>query len=110
MRWEKYEGVSKKENEKIWEKFIRVGGVVGGGYVKDAGQWENGMGGGECREHIEKGRVRGRRITRKRWREGEMKKKQSEATKRKRGSVQCQEQHSRERWEKKALNYTIKMC
>lgn len=81
----------------------------GGGYVKDAGQWENGMG-GECREHIEKGRVRGRRIMRKRWREGEMKKKQSEATKRKRGSVQCQEQHSRERWEKKALSYTIKMC
>lgn len=30
VRWEKYEGVSKKENEKIWEKFIRVGGVVGG--------------------------------------------------------------------------------
>lgn len=39
---------SKKENEKIWEKFIRVGGVVGGGYVKDAGQWENGMGGGNA--------------------------------------------------------------
>lgn len=48
VRWEKYEGVSKKENEKIWEKFIRVGGVVGGGYVKDAGQWENGMGGGNA--------------------------------------------------------------
>lgn len=31
MRWEKYEGVSKKENEKIWEKFIRVGGGGGGG-------------------------------------------------------------------------------
>lgn len=35
---------SKKENEKIWEKFIRGWG----GYVKDAGQWENGMGGGNA--------------------------------------------------------------
>lgn len=98
---------SKKENEKIWEKFIRGwGGLCERCWP--VGKWD--WGGGKCREHIEKGRVRGRRITRKRWREGEMKKKQSEATKRKRGSVQCQEQHSRERWEKKALSYTIKMC
>lgn len=39
---------SKKENEKIWEKFIRGWG----GYVKDAGQWENGMGGGGNAESI----------------------------------------------------------
>lgn len=51
-------GVSKKENEKIWEKFIRVGGVVGG-YVKDAGQWENGMGGGEMQRAYREGKGEG---------------------------------------------------
>lgn len=46
---------SKKENEKIWEKFIRGWG----GYVKDAGQWENGMGGGEMQRAYREGKGEG---------------------------------------------------
>lgn len=35
---------SKKENEKIWEKFIRVGGVVGGLCERcwPVGKWDGG--------------------------------------------------------------------